>query len=93
MTTVKTIDLWLDRTSEEVPHWIVDRGDVTQASFAADDYADALIFAKDECQRTGYPVVKIDSHGNRETIYSISRSITDNSDDQHLRDMILGRVE
>lgn len=74
----KTIGLWLDKTSDE-HGWVVSRDteetSVTVASFGVDDYADALAFAKDECQRTGYPVVTIDQHGVRETVYEISDAI------------------
>lgn len=72
----KYIGLWLDSTSDSEPRWIVSRDteDTTQtvASFDEDDYAGALILAKDECQRTGYPVVEIDQHGARETIYELA---------------------
>ncbi len=78
MAEKKYIGLWLDSTSNSAPRWIVSRDteDTTQtvASFDEDDYAGALILAKDECQRTGYPVVEIDQHGARETIYEISAS-------------------
>lgn len=79
MTTTKEIGLWLDKASEDEPHWIVSRDDEssshTIASYSEEDYADALIHAKDECHRTGCPVVQTDQHGNRETIYSIDRAI------------------
>jgi hypothetical protein len=75
-TTTKSIGLWLDTTSSDEPKWVVSRDDEstsrTVATFAEDDYADALILAKDESQRTGYPVIGTDQHGNRETVYELA---------------------
>lgn len=78
MKTNKTIGLWIDSTDGE-PVWVVSRDTETTsdtvATFDQQDYADALLLAKDECQRTGYPVIKIDQHGNRETIYEIDSPV------------------
>lgn len=74
MNSKKTYDLWLDSTSEPgISTWIVslaDNGnDRTLATFAKDDYADALEFAKKKSREACYPVVVVDKHGNRETIF------------------------
>lgn len=73
--TPREISLWLDSTSSNENRWVVSRdGDgwsETIASYALEDEADARALAKDECMRTGLPVVEIDEHGNRETIMEV----------------------
>ena len=49
-------------------------GGVKLAVVEADE-ADARAMARDECLRTGLPVVEIDKHGNRETIMEVGKAV------------------
>lgn len=77
-TETKVIGLWLDSTSGE-PTWIVSRDRMnargeaetttTVATYAEDDYADALAFAKDLAQRSDLCVIETGTDNSQECIY------------------------
>lgn len=80
MNATKVIGLWLDTHSEPGSRtWIVSRdsmncrgqAETTQTidTYAEEDYADALIAAKDAAQRSGLCVIETATDGSQECIY------------------------